>query len=88
MHCLGPSWYIGILTFIHLFVCFVLFSGAVTTFAGQSSAGLVDGIASNARFYYPLGMDMDSRGYLYVADGGQFGGYGNNAIRYIKPSGT
>ena len=66
--------------------------GLIQTLAGQSTLGLVDGIGTNAQFVYPVGMDMDSKGYLYVADGGQYGGpgaqSGNNGIRYITPAGT
>ena len=78
-------------TILYLLSLISIPSGVVTTFAGQASAGLVDDVGTNAQFYYPVGMDMDYRGYLYVADGGQYGGpganSGNNAIRYIKPSG-
>jgi sugar lactone lactonase YvrE len=63
--------------------------GYVTTFAGINAGvggvdfnfGFVDGQGKNARFNYPMGIAIDQRGYLYVADSH------NKAIRKISPSG-
>ena len=50
--------------------------GAVTTLAGSTggSAGSVDGTGSNARFYSPGGLAVDSIGSIYVSD------YYNNKV--------
>jgi sugar lactone lactonase YvrE len=42
---------------------------------GTTNYGLTDGIGSAARFNYPNGVALDSRGNVYVAD------FNNNAIR-------
>ncbi len=56
-------------------------AGVVTTLAGLAgSYGSVDGIGSNARFYGPLGVAVDSGGNVYVADNG------NHTIRKITPA--
>ena len=45
-------------------------SGDVTTFAGAAgSAGLVDGIGSEARFNFPVGLATGTDGLLYLVDG-------------------
>ena len=51
-----------------------------TTLAGISSSGSADGTGSNARFYYPNGVAVDSSGNVYVAD--TF----NNTIRVGYPA--
>lgn len=57
-------------------------AGAVTTFAGSSSAsGTNDGPALLARFKYTLGPAITSDGTLYVSD------VGNHTIRKISPAG-
>jgi sugar lactone lactonase YvrE len=51
----------------------------VTTFAG-SGAGFLNAQGSNAQFYAPYGIAVDSAGIIYVAD------YGNHRIRKIDTS--
>jgi len=53
--------------------------GTVSTFAG-STQGYADGTGTSAQFNAPLGITVDSAGYLYVAD------TGNNRIRQISPT--
>lgn len=53
--------------------------GIVSTFAGDSTGGLVDGTGSAARFYYAGGLAIDSQDNLYVAD------TGNDVIRKVTP---
>ena len=56
--------------------------GAVTTVAGDGTAGFVDGPGASARFDNPQGIAVDSSGMIYVAD------TGNNRIRRIAVDGT
>jgi len=55
----------------------VLSTGAVTTLAGSTTAGSVDGTGTAASFNWPSGVAIDSNGNLYVAD------QRNNEIRKI-----
>jgi len=57
-------------------------AGVVTTIAGKAGVpGNADGVASIARFNYPTGLAIDSRGNLYVTDSA------NCTIRKITPEG-
>ena len=56
-------------------------TGAVTTLAGDGTAGLRDGAAAQARFNGPIGVAADDKGNVYVADS-----Y-NDRIRRITPDG-
>jgi sugar lactone lactonase YvrE len=54
--------------------------GMVSTFAGMAGvAGSQDGVGSEARFWNPIGITIDSAGCLFVVD------YANNTIRKITP---
>jgi streptogramin lyase len=58
--------------------------GAVSTFAGSGSEGLVNSVNGNgsaAQFNQPFGVAVDRFGNVYVAD------HGNHCIRKISPSG-
>jgi sugar lactone lactonase YvrE len=56
--------------------------GTVSTLAGNSSTGLIDGTGSSAFFSGPQGIAIDASGNLYVAD--SF----NSAIRKVTPAGV
>jgi sugar lactone lactonase YvrE len=58
-------------------------AGAVTTLAGLAgSRGSVDGTGSDARFFNPRGVAVDSAGNVYVAE------TGNHTIRKITQAGV
>jgi DNA-binding CsgD family transcriptional regulator/sugar lactone lactonase YvrE len=59
-------------------------SGVITTFAGNGTSGFSgDGLpATKAEFIVPLGLAVDSRGNLYIADAG------NNRVRRIDLAGV
>jgi sugar lactone lactonase YvrE len=55
-------------------------NGTVTTVAGKPGvAGYVDGIGSDARFYFPTGVAVDAAGAVYVAD------TVNDRVRVVMP---
>jgi ABC-type branched-subunit amino acid transport system substrate-binding protein/sugar lactone lactonase YvrE len=55
--------------------------GTVSTVAGTGMPGLMDGPATEAGFYWPEDLDVDSLGNIYVADSH------SNRIRVITPEG-
>ena len=64
-----------------------LTTGYVGTLAGES-LGFADGQGTVARFRFPVGIDVDSRGAVFVADGASYGSVSsNNAVKVISPSG-
>ena len=52
----------------------------VSTLAGAGTTGFVDGVGVAAKFYSPQGVAVDSKGNVFVADGG--------TIRKITPAGV
>jgi sugar lactone lactonase YvrE len=55
-------------------------NGTVSTVAGMAgTAGYVDGTGDVARFYFPVGVAVDTAGAVYVAD------MGNNRVRVMVP---
>ena len=61
---------------------YLLIAGQVRIFAGSSTSGTADGIGTNAGFYYPAKLAMDSTGVLFLADS-----Y-NHRIRKISSNGN
>ncbi|AYL95827.1 MBG domain-containing protein [Mucilaginibacter celer] len=57
-------------------------TGVITRFAGNGTAGFVNGTGSAASFSGPVGLAIDASGNLYVTE------TGNNAIRKISPYGV
>ena len=56
-------------------------AGVVTTFAGSGQGGSTDATGTNASFYNPYGVAVDSGGNVYVADAA------NNKIRKVTAAG-
>ena len=52
----------------------------VSTLAGSTNSGFLDGTGSSARFSNPRGVAVDSNQYVFVAD--------NNVIRRVSPDGV
>ena len=57
-------------------------NGSVTTLAGDGQPGYLDGKGRAARFHAPVGLAVDRRGNVYVAD------TYNDRIRRIAPDGS
>lgn len=57
-------------------------AGVVTTLAGSGLAGMVNGTGTNASFFCPTGVAVDSGSNVYVTD------TQNHAIRMITPQGV
>jgi uncharacterized protein affecting Mg2+/Co2+ transport len=55
-----------------------LAAGQVSTVAGSGKAGIKNGAASKAKFSYPGGLGLDTRGNIYVGD------YESHRIRLIS----
>lgn len=60
----------------------VALDGSVSTFAGSTTAGWVDGPIASARFSCPHALAIDAAGNIYVSD------WNNNAIRRISAGGN
>ena len=65
---------------IYVCVC-VTTAGVVSTVAGSTVSGYVDGVGTMAKFNNPIGISVDSTGNAWVADNG------NNMIRRINTAG-
>ena len=61
-------------------VC-VTTAGVVSTVAGSTVSGYVDGVGSVAKFNNPFGVSVDSAGNAWVAE------YSNHKIRQINTAG-
>jgi sugar lactone lactonase YvrE len=57
-----------------------IFGGNVSSFAGGTGPGNVDGVGTVAKFEYPGGLCTDKNGNVFVAD------FSNDKIRKITPS--
>lgn len=57
-------------------------AGVVSTVAGATTEGAINGAASSARFNQPRGLAVDSGGNIFVAD------YGNQLLRHITSGGV
>jgi sugar lactone lactonase YvrE len=72
---------LNLILIIFLFPLFGFSQFEVSTFAGNGSPGRDNGMGQKAQFNSPFGITKDSKGNLFVADGG------NNLIRKITPAG-
>jgi sugar lactone lactonase YvrE len=61
---------------------FIALDGTVSTYAGSTTAGWVDGPKATALFSCPHALAIDSAGNIYVSDGN------NNAIRRVSSAGN
>jgi sugar lactone lactonase YvrE len=64
-------------TYNHLIRKLIISSGAVSVFAGQTTSGFADGTGTDATFFLPHGVCVDSSGNLFVVE------EGNDSIRKI-----
>ena len=60
---------------------YVTTAGVVSTVAGSTASGYVDGVGTLAKFNSPYGVSVDSTGNVWVAD------TGNHMIRQINTAG-
>ena len=65
---------------MYIYVC-VTTAGVVSTVAGSTVSGYVDGVGTVAKFWYPNGISVDSTGNAWVADSN------NHMIRRINTAG-
>ena len=71
-------------TYVLLYFFFSFTVGQVLTVAGGAGStvsGILDGLGTVAKFYYPRGLSLDSQGNLFIAD------LGNNLMRKMTSSG-
>ena len=62
--------------YVCVYVC-VTTAGVVSTVAGSTVSGYVDGVGTVAKFYNPTAISVDSAGNVWIAD------YSNHMIRKI-----
>ncbi len=68
--------------FVNLINLTWMMVGMVITIAGSGQGMLADGVGTNAAFYYPNSIILDSIGTMYVGD------YYNHNIRKISSAGA
>ena len=69
-----------ICVYVYVYVC-VTTAGVVSTVAGSTVWGYVDGVGTVAKFYNPFGISVHSTGNAWVAD------TYNHMIRQINTAG-